>query len=173
MRAWGVPGLGWVRLLRLGFARPLVAAVVGGLVWVLVCRCLVLSCLVVVAGLVVVSLLSVRSSCLVVVVVVFWFGLFRLWRSVLGVGLARALSAWGGGGAGFALVRFVSVVVVRVLLCRPVRCAVAAVSSAPWAGGFLSFFSFFACLPPPRPRLPPFLLSFRPPFRFGSSGCDV
>ena len=150
MRAWGVPGLGWVRSLRLGFARPLVAAVVGGLVWFLVCRCLVLSCLV---------LLSLSLSVC---------GLVCLGCCALRLAWALRLRFPPGVAAGWACFGSVwFVVVVPVLLCCPVRFAVAAVSSAPWAGGFFSFSSlFFACLLPPRPRLPPFLLSFRPPLFF-------
>ena len=139
-------------------------------------------------------LVVVRRSCLVclvVAVVVFWFGLFCLGRFVLGVGLACAAGAWCGGGLASVWVRFGWLsslvlacfvwaalclawallvrralgvaagcarfgfglvcrrrVVVAVLLRCPVRCAVAAVSSAPWAGGFFSFpssLSLLAC----------------------------
>ena len=109
MRAWGVPGLGGVRSLRGCFARPLVAAVVG----VVFVFCLSLSCV-----------FRRLSSCCRLVVVFVVFSFFWLGRCVLGVGLALAVSAWGGGG--LALV-WLSVwfVVVAVLLCRPVLSAAA------------------------------------------------
>ena len=48
-----------------------------------------------------------------------------------------------------------------VVVCRVVRCAVAAVLAALCCPSFLlSFASFFPCSPPPpRPRLPPFLFA--------------
>ena len=138
-----MPGWFWVRSLRWGLARPLVAAVVVVGFLVLVCP-----------GLVVLLLSS--SFGLV------WFGLFWLLRFVLGVGLALALSAWGGGGLvllWFGLVCCRRRCVVAVLFC-PLRgcrrffCAVGLVVSS---SSFLLRFS--ARLPPPRPRLPPFLFA--------------
>ena len=172
--------MGWVRSLRWFFARPLVAAVAG--VWVCLLFVVVLSCLV----------LSSSASVLVWLVWLFWggplcawrvpracgpawgrlvswfrFGFFWLGRFVLGVGLALAVSAWGGGGLALVWL-FCRRRWVVVLFCSVGRCAAAAVVAAPCCRVFLVS-SVLACLPlplflpclprPPPSRSPPFLLS--------------
>ena len=179
-----------VRSLRLGFARLLVAGVVGALCLVRVLVFVVSSSSV---GLVLSVLSSLSSSfglaCFV------WAALCLAWALLVRRALGVA-AGWPRFGFGLVGCRLCSVVwlwfgfgLVRgrrccvVSSCCVFRFAVAAVLAALccpsfsfflclFLSFFLSFFlslSFFPCLPPPpRPRLPPFLLFLRPLFIVGA-----